>query len=163
MKISTKGRYALRVMIDIAIHSNGRCVSIKEIAGRQEISEKYLEQIFTVLSRSGLLRSTRGAQGGYTLTRDPEDYTVGMILRALEGDLAPVDCVAQGQSGSGPCRVRSSASHGRFGRRFAMRLTVWWIILRSRSLCGAIVISWNCSRKEQLQHERFSKTLRLCR
>ena len=59
MKISTKGRYALRVMIDIAIHSNGRCVSIKEIAGRQEISEKYLEQIFTVLSRSGLLRSTR--------------------------------------------------------------------------------------------------------
>lgn len=103
MKISTKGRYALRVMIDIAIHSNGRCVSIKEIAGRQEISEKYLDQIFTVLSRSGLLRSTRGAQGGYTLTRDPEDYTVGMILRALEGDLAPVDCVAQGQSGSGPC------------------------------------------------------------
>ena len=153
MKISTKGRYALRVMIDIAIHSNGRCVSIKEIAGRQEISEKYLEQIFTVLSRSGLLRSTRGAQGGYTLTRDPEDYTVGMILRAWR----------RASRGQALARVRSSASHGRFGRRFAMRLTVWWIILRSRSLCGAIVISWNCSRKEQLQHERFSKTLRLCR
>ena len=84
MKISTKGRYALRVMIDIAIHSNGRCVSIKEIAGRQEISEKYLEQIFTVLSRSGLLRSTRGAQGGYTLTRDPEDYTA-QIRDAVNG------------------------------------------------------------------------------
>lgn len=103
MKISTKGRYALRVMIDIAVHSNGRCISIKEIAGRQEISEKYLEQIFTVLSRSGFLRSTRGAQGGYTLTRAPEDYTVGMILRALEGDLAPVDCVVQSQPGLDPC------------------------------------------------------------
>lgn len=103
MKISTKGRYALRVMIDIAVHSDGRCISIKEIAGRQEISEKYLEQIFTVLSRSGFLRSTRGAQGGYTLTCDPEDYTVGMILRALEGDLAPVDCVAQGHPGLDPC------------------------------------------------------------
>ena len=99
MKISTKGRYALRVMIDIAIHSNGRCVSIKEIAGRQEISEKYLEQIFTVLSRSGLLRSTRGAQGGYTLTRDPEDYTVGMILRALGSG-------AGGLRGAGPVGVR---------------------------------------------------------
>lgn len=103
MKISTKGRYALRVMIDIAANSNGRCISIKEIAGRQEISEKYLEQIFTVLSRSGFLRSTRGAQGGYSLTRDPAEYTVGMILRALEGDLAPVDCVAQSQPGGDAC------------------------------------------------------------
>ncbi len=97
MKISTKGRYALRVMIDIAANSDGRCIPIKEISKRQEISEKYLEQIFTVLSRSGFLRSTRGAQGGYTLTRDPAEYTVGMILRALEGNLAPVDCVSQGQ------------------------------------------------------------------
>lgn len=97
MKISTKGRYALRVMIDIAANSNGQCISIKEIAKRQEISEKYLEQIFTVLTRSGFLRSTRGAQGGYTLTREPAAYTVGMILRALEGDLAPVDCVSAGQ------------------------------------------------------------------
>ncbi len=104
MKISTKGRYALRVMIDIAVHSNGRCISIKEIAKRQEISEKYLEQIFTVLSRAGFLRSMRGAQGGYTLTRAPEEYTVGMILRAMEGDLAPVDCVSSGQSpGDLPC------------------------------------------------------------
>lgn len=96
MKISTKGRYALRVMIDIAANSDGRCIPIKEIAKRQEISEKYLEQIFTVLSRAGFLRSTRGAQGGYTLTRDPSEYTVGMILRAMEGDLAPVDCVSEG-------------------------------------------------------------------
>lgn len=100
MKISTKGRYALRVMTDIAAHSDGRCISMKEIAKRQEISEKYLEQIFTVLNRAGLLCSTRGAQGGYTLAREPSAYTVGMILRTMEGDLAPVDCVSDGRA---PC------------------------------------------------------------
>lgn len=92
MKISTKGRYALRLMLDLAIHSNGTAVPLRDVAERQEISDKYLEQIVTQLSRAGLVRSIRGAGGGYLLTRDPADYTVGEILRVLEGNLAPVSC-----------------------------------------------------------------------
>ena len=93
MKISTKGRYALRLMLDIALNSHGEAVSLRDVAGRQEISDKYLEQIVTPLARAGLLRSVRGAGGGYLLTREPEQYTVGQILRPLEGSLAPVSCV----------------------------------------------------------------------
>ena len=96
MKISTKGRYALRLMLDIALNSNGQAVSLRDVAGRQEISDKYLEQIVTPLARAGLLRSVRGAGGGYLLTREPADYTVGQILRPLEGSLAPVSCVDGG-------------------------------------------------------------------
>ena len=92
MKISTKGRYALRLMLDLAIHSEGSAVPLRDVAQRQEISEKYLEQIVTQLSRAGLVRSVRGAGGGYLLTRTPEGYTVGEILRVLEGSLAPVSC-----------------------------------------------------------------------
>ena len=93
MKISTKGRYALRLMLDVALHSHGAAVPLRDVAQRQEISDKYLEQIVTQLSRAGLVRSVRGAGGGYLLTREPEEYTVGEILRVLEGNLAPVSCV----------------------------------------------------------------------
>ena len=93
MKISTKGRYALRLMLDLALNSNGTPCSIKDIAKRESISEKYLEQIISVLNKAGYVRSIRGAQGGYVLTRDTKEYTVGMILRLTEGDLAPVKCV----------------------------------------------------------------------
>ena len=93
MKISTRGRYALRMMLDIALHSDEGSISLKSIAQRQEISVKYLEQIVTPLSRGGLLQATRGAQGGYRLNRLPEDYTVGEILRTIEGSLAPVACL----------------------------------------------------------------------
>lgn len=92
MKISTKGRYALRLMLDVALNSHGRAVPLRDVAQRQDISDKYLEQIVTQLSRAGLVRSVRGAGGGYLLTREPEDYTVGEILRVLEGNLAPVSC-----------------------------------------------------------------------
>ena len=92
MKISTKGRYALRLMIDLAEHDDG-FVSLKDIAERQEISVKYLEQIVTVLCRIGFLKSLRGSQGGYKLSKNPKDYTVGDILRVTEGDLAPVACL----------------------------------------------------------------------
>ena len=92
MKISTKGRYALRLMLDLAIHSEGSAVPLRDVAQRQEISDKYLEQIVTQLARAGLVRSVRGAGGGYLLTRTPEGYTVGEILRVLEGSLAPVSC-----------------------------------------------------------------------
>lgn len=93
MRISTKGRYALRLMLDLALHNSGTPVRVKEIAARQEISDKYLEQIIAVLNKAGYVRSVRGPQGGYLLTKPPKEYTVGMILRLTEGNLAPVDCL----------------------------------------------------------------------
>lgn len=93
MKISTKGRYALRLMTDIAAHDGEGNVSLKDVAARQEISVKYLEQIAGTLAKAGLLRSGRGALGGYRLAREPEQYTVGDILRLTEGNLAPVACL----------------------------------------------------------------------
>lgn len=93
MKISTKGRYALRMMLDLAIHNTGEPVRIKDIAARQEISDKYLEQIISSLNKAGYVKSIRGPQGGYRLTKAPEQYTVGMILRLTEGSLAPVACL----------------------------------------------------------------------
>lgn len=93
MKISTKGRYALRLMIDLAINDTGSPVSIKDVAKRQGISDKYLEQIISVLNKAGYVKSIRGPQGGYVLKKAPKDYTVGMILRLTEGSLAPVACV----------------------------------------------------------------------
>lgn len=95
MKISTKGRYALRLMLDLAINYTGEYISIKSIAARQDISEKYLEQIITQLNRAGYVRSVRGAQGGYMLAKSPSEYTVGMILRLMEGSLAPVSCTEE--------------------------------------------------------------------
>lgn len=93
MKISTKGRYALRLMLDLAMYSEGGPVCLKDVAKRQQISDKYLEQIIATLNKAGYVRSIRGAQGGYLLKKDPAEYTVGMILRLTEGDLAPVGCV----------------------------------------------------------------------
>lgn len=93
MKISTKGRYALRLMLDLAIRDTGEPVRIRDIAARQEISEKYLEQIISILNKAGYVRSVRGPQGGYHLMKEPAQYTVGMILRLTEGSLAPVACL----------------------------------------------------------------------
>ena len=85
MKISTKGRYALRLMLDLAMNGENNVVRIKDIAERQQISDKYLEQIISVLNKAGYVRSTRGPQGGYSLRKAPEEYTVGDILRLTEG------------------------------------------------------------------------------
>ena len=93
MIVSTKGRYALRVMIDLAEHQAEKYVPLKEVAARQEISEKYLENILKVLVQNGFLEGLRGKGGGYRLTRAPEDYTVGAILKLTEGTLAPVACM----------------------------------------------------------------------
>ncbi len=93
MKISTKGRYAVRVMLDLAVNNTGECIKVKEIAQRQEVSEKYLEQIISVLNKAGYVKSVRGAQGGYRIAKSPENYTLGMILRLTEGSLAPVACL----------------------------------------------------------------------
>lgn len=103
--ISTRGRYALRVMIDIAEHSDGNFIPLLEIAARQEISEKYLESILVILTRGNLLLGMRGKGGGYKLTRAPKDYTLGMILRLTEGSLSPVACLKEGAE---PCEKSSS-------------------------------------------------------
>ncbi len=97
MKISTKGRYALRLMIDLALNDGAKPVSLKDVANRQGISDKYLEQIISVLNKAGYVRSIRGAQGGYLLKKEPKEYTVGMILRLTEGSLAPVACIEDNQ------------------------------------------------------------------
>lgn len=96
MKISTKGRYATRIMLDLAWNDTGECIKLKDIASRQGISEKYLEQIISILHKGGYVRSVRGAQGGYRLAKDPKDCTVGMILRLTEGSMAPVACLEGG-------------------------------------------------------------------
>ncbi len=93
MKISTKGRYALRMMIDIAENEKNGSVSLKDISKRQDISLKYLEQIVGLLTRANLVKSRRGAGGGYVLAKSPEKYTVGDILRVTEGNLAPIACL----------------------------------------------------------------------
>ena len=101
MKLSTKGRYGLRAMIDLALNSTDGAVSISSIAERQNLSDSYLEQLMAKLKKAGLVSSLRGAQGGYTLACSADDISVGDILRALEGDLTPVDCAAL--SGNGSC------------------------------------------------------------
>ena len=93
MKISTKGRYALRVMLDLAINNTGEYIPLKDISERQNITVKYMEQIISLLKKSGFLKSTRGNGGGYRLSKTLRDYTVGDILRAAEGSLAPVACL----------------------------------------------------------------------
>ena len=96
MKISTKGRYATRIMLDLALNNTVECIKLKDIAARQGISEKYLEQIISVLHKGGYVKSVRGAQGGYRLAKDPGECTVGMILRLTEGSMAPVACLEDG-------------------------------------------------------------------
>lgn len=98
--ISTRGRYALRVLIDMAEHASVGYQPMKQIAQRQGISKKYMEQIMPILVKSGLAEGVHGAKGGYRLTRKPEEYSVGEILRLTEGDLAPVACLA---CGAAPC------------------------------------------------------------
>ncbi len=93
MKISTKGRYMLRMMLDLALHKNDGYIALKDIAERQSISKKYLEQIVPLLNKSGLLKTNRGYQGGYMLAKEANEYTVGEILRIAEGNLAPVACL----------------------------------------------------------------------
>lgn len=95
MKISTKGRYALRMLIDLAEHSNDGFIALKDIAERQGISKKYLEQIVPILNRSDILQTNRGFQGGYKLAQSPDKYTIGKILRLTEGSLSPIPCLDQ--------------------------------------------------------------------
>jgi len=105
MMVSTRGRYALRVMIDLAENSDGTYLAMKEVAQRQGISLKYLERILPLLVDGGLVEGLRGKGGGYRLTREPEEYPIGEILRLTEGDLAPVACL---EKGARPCERAGS-------------------------------------------------------
>ena len=100
MTISTKGRYALRIMIDLAENCNGAFILMKTVAERQGLSLKYIEHILSVLKQNNFVEGIHGKGGGYRLTRKPEEYTVGEILRLVEGDLAPVACL---ECGAKPC------------------------------------------------------------
>ena len=117
MRISTKGRYAIKLMLDLATNDNGEPIRLKDVARRQEISEKYLEQIINPLTKSGLVKSFRGAQGGYHLAKRPADITVGMILRATEGDLAPAECVSM--DGHACTRSGVCPSHAVFAKVYS--------------------------------------------
>lgn len=106
MKLSTKGRYGLRALIDLAQYSGQAPVSITSISSRQDISERYLEQLMALLRKAGLIRSVRGAGGGYVLAKDMKEISVGDILRALEGNLEPVEC--PGLDPEGSCKAADS-------------------------------------------------------
>ena len=112
MKISTKGRYALRLMVDLAEHKDNGFIALKDVAKRQNISKKYLEQIVPVLNGAGLLATNRGNRGGYKLAKEPTEYTVGDILRITEGSIAPVSCL---DSEVNPCERKN----------FCQTLYVW--------------------------------------
>lgn len=104
MIVSTRGRYALRVLIDMAEHSDQERIPLKEIAERQNISQKYIESIMTLLSKNGFIDGVHGKGGGYKLNRNPQEYKVGDILRLTEGTLAPVACL---EKGAPPCEKKS--------------------------------------------------------
>lgn len=103
VKLSTKGRYGVAAMYDLALHYGQGPISLKSVAQRQGISEHYLEQLMGTLRKAGYVKSVRGAQGGYTLTKEPEQITVGDIIRIMEGPIAPVDCLLSGQQGNDYC------------------------------------------------------------
>ena len=125
MKISTKGRYALRLMMDLAENNTGSPISLKDVAKRQDISDKYLEQIISILNKAGYVRSVRGAQGGYMLKMEPQNYTVGMILRQTEGSLAPVACIEDDEI---VCDRQQQCVNLLCTRRSMMQSQVWLTI-----------------------------------
>lgn len=110
MKISTKGRYALKVMIDLALHSDGQYIALKDISNRQGITPKYMEQIVSALSKAGYVESMRGSNGGHRLSKAPSEYNVGDILRTIEGSLASVECSADSEGLSCPLASECSTA-----------------------------------------------------
>ena len=108
MMVSTKGRYALRIMIDLAQHGNGGYISLSDISKRQYVSLKYMEAIVSILNKAGFVESQWGKDGGYRLTRPPEQYTIGSILKLTEGSLAPISCSAFGSAAPDSCEQAGS-------------------------------------------------------
>lgn len=123
MKISTRGRYAVRVMLDLAEHNTGLYIPLMDIACRQQISEKYLESIVAVLSKTHLLISLRGKGGGYRLAKNPEEYTIGSILRAAEGSLTPVSCL---ETDGFPCQRLSDCKTRKMWKGFYQQINAYF-------------------------------------
>ena len=119
MMVSNKGRYALRVMIDLAKHNTGGFISLKDMSERQDISRKYLESIMSGLSKHNLVESAMGKDGGYRLNRNPDEYKVGEILRVTEGDLSPVACIAKDEK---KCEMTSLCNAFPFWQGLASRI-----------------------------------------
>ena len=115
MRVSTKGRYALRIMIDLAEHNNGEYIPLKDISARQGITIKYMEQIMPALTKTGLVEAVHGKGGGYRLSKSPSEYCVGEILRVTEGDLAPVACVSEKTE---PCEHREQCRTAKMWAEF---------------------------------------------
>ena len=135
MKLSTKGRYGLRALIDLAQNSTEEPVSITSIAERQEISERYLEQLMSKLKKSGIVKSIRGAAGGYILARPMEEISVGDILRALEGSLDPVDCAGLLEEG---CKSAGQLCDESMSGNGSMTVSTGpWMRSVLRSACGS--------------------------
>ena len=125
MRISTRGRYALRLMLDLATNYTGKRIRLKDVAKRQEISDKYLEQIISILNKAGFVRSVRGPQGGYALQQTPDKYTVGMILRLTEGSLSLWNVWTTTEPS---VNVRRTVLLRSSGKSWTMLSKVWWII-----------------------------------
>lgn len=144
MKISTKGRYGLRIMIDIAQgDTDGSCVSVKDIAEREALSDKYLEQIINLLSKGGLVKSFRGAKGGYLLTREAGKITVEDILMATEGSLAPVACAEDSESCGKYCDCATSIIWSEIYKavvNVVRNITLEDLVNRSGGVCGSCEI-----------------------
>ena len=138
MKISSRGRYALDLMVDLALYDKGEPISVKDIAERQQISGKYLEQIVSMLQKAGMVSSIRGAQGGYRLKKKPKEYSIGAILRVTEGDLAPVTCVEEGEIG---CTHKATCSTIRIWQQLNSAINE---VVESISL--ADLVEWNNER-----------------
>lgn len=119
MKISTRGQNAIKLMLDLATYNNGEPIPLKDIAKRQNISDKYLEQIVSVLNKASLVKSIRGIHGGYRLSYPPEQYTVGQILRTVEGNMSPTNCV--GENGT-PCENKNVCVSFRLWERLDMAI-----------------------------------------
>jgi Rrf2 family protein len=134
MKISTRGRYALRVIIDLAEHSGGDYIALKEIAERQDISLKYLEGIMTSLSKSGLIDGAHGKGGGYRLNRAPDEYSVWDILCVTEGDMAPVACLG---SNAEPCPVSSTCRTVKMWKDFEQHIKEYFSNIKISDLMDA--------------------------
>src|SRR5690554_2480499 len=116
MKLSTKGRYGVRAMFDLAMHAGEGAIALKSVAQREQISEKYLEHLFASLKKAGLIHSVRGAQGGYRLARPAAEITLGDIIRVLEGPVAPTECVVKGSASETCDRSAECVMHQVWGR-----------------------------------------------
>jgi len=145
MRLSTKGRYGVRAMFDLAMHSQEGAVTLKSVAQREHISEKYLEHLFASLKKAGLVHSVRGAQGGYRLGRSPAEITLGDIIRVLEGPISPTECVLEGP-GSEDCTRAAEC---------VMRLVWCRVKQQINDILDAVTLADICEEQRKIQGDGY--------